>query len=528
MTLAIPSMDDADLGVLMEPDARAFNEMQEVLAATQQSYATLAEEHIMLEENYASNVIAVDNQGWSPISGLGSPHYGPNLSESYETARIMRLLYAGNPIIKRGVNVRYAYVWGDGVDFDTSGTRGKPASIVAAGQNEKMMFSPEAYQEAETSLATDGTVFILVQKAGKQIVRLPLGQVNGFITNPDTGLRDDIRYYKRIWALETIDTYGNVQFQQVGAWYADISYTGDVPATIQGLPVFKNEAIVRVCANKQAGWIMGLPDLLAVAFWARAYKEFLESNFILTKALAKYAWKVTSATPAGQKRSAAKLLAQIDPSQPHPTLTNRAGNTGTTFAGTSTMDLQAVNKAGANVDFDAGRPLAAMVAAGLELSANTLLADSKGSSGGEESLDEATVNMVTARQNLWASAFKQIFAYLGVVTPTVHFPPIQGDPLYRTVQAVVTAASTGVLAPQNVQDMLKVALRDFKITWAGLPKAGTYAAYLAPANSSGANPATTPQVTPPGAQPTNDKQQTPAGPMSDGTNDARTKPTKGA
>jgi hypothetical protein len=528
MTLAVPSMDDSPLGVLTEPDERTFIEMKEVLSKTQQSYSQLAEEFVMLEESYTSNVMAVDNQGWSPIAGLGSPHYGPNLSESYLTARIMRQLYAGNPIIKRGVNVRQSYVWGDGVDFDTAGTRGKPASIVSAGQNEKMMFSPEAYQEAETSLATDGTVFILVQRAGKQILRLPLGQINGFITNPDTGLRDDIRYYKRIWAIETITPYGQPQFQQVGAWYADISYTGPVPATIQGLPVYKAEAIVRVCANKQAGWIMGLPDLLPVAFWARAYKEFLESNFILTKTLAKYAWKVTSATPAGQKRSAAKLLAQIDPSQPNPVLVNRAGNTGTTFSATSTMDLQAVNKAGANVDFDAGRPLAAMVAAGLEISAATLLSDSKGTGAGEESLDNATVNMVTARQNLWASAFKQIFAYLGVTAPTVHFPPIQGDPLYRTVQAIVTAASTGVLPPQNVMDMLKVALRDFKIDWAGLPKAGTYAAYLAPANSSGANPATTPQVTPPGAQPTNDKQQTPAGPMSDGTNDNRATPTKGA
>lgn len=525
MTLAVPSHDDAPLGVLMSEDDRTFEELKGVLENTQMHYEALANDYELLEEDYTQRVLAVDDTGWSPVNGLGSPHFGPNIAEANITAKVMRLLFAGNPIIKRGVNVRCSYIWGDGVIFDTDGTRGKPDSIVTAGRNEKMMFSPEAYEEAERSLATDGTVFILVQKIGKQVIRLPLNQISGYITNPDTGLRDDIRYYKRVWAEESIDSYGNVKYNQVAAWYPDVCYGGPLPATIQGLPVFRGEGILRVCANKQAGWIMGLPDLLAVAFWARAYKEFLESNFILTKTLAKYAWKVTNATPAGQKRTAAKLLAAVDPSQPNPTLTNRAGATGTTFAGTSTMDLQAVNKAGANVDFEAGRPLASMVAAGLELSTATLLADSKDSGGAEVSLDNATVDMVTARQNIWAAAIKAIFVYLGVVKPTVHFPPIQGDPIHRVVQAIVSAASTGTVPPQNVYDMLKVALRDFQVNWKTLPKAGDYAAYLAPKNADGMNPGTTPQVTPPGATPSS---KTPAGPASDGTNDNRTKPTKGA
>lgn len=534
MTIAVPTQDDAPLDAMLTADDRIFTvmkeltETKEMLEVTKMNFGALASDYELLEEDYSSQVLAVDNQGWSPLGGLNSPHGGPNLSEANLTARTMRVLYAGNPIVKRGVNVRSSYIWGDGIVFDTAGTRGKPDTIVSAGQNAKMMFSPEAYHEAECSLATDGTVFILVQRKGKQIVRLPMSQISGFITNPDTGLRDDIRYYKRVWSQETIDASGNVQYSQVGAWYPDASYTGDLPSVIQNLPVFKNEAIVRVCANKQAGWIMGLPDLLAVAYWARAYKEFLESNFILTKTLAKYAWKVTSATPAGQKRASAKLLTQVDPAVPNPSLINRAGNVGTTFSGTATMDLQAVNKAGANVDFEAGRPLASMVAAGLEISTTTLLADSKDSGSGEASLDNATVDMVTARQNLWAAAIRQIFTYLGVVKPTVHFPPIQGDPIHRVVQAIVTAASTGTIAPQNVQDMLQVVLRDFAIEWKPLPKAGVYAAYLAAPNAPGAHPGTTPQTTPSGAQPTDKTQKTPAGPASDGTNDNRKTATKDA
>src|SRR6266566_1055757 len=70
----------------------------------------------ILQENMADVVLALDNQGWNPL-GEDLDMTEIPLQTIKKTSRTTRALLVINPLIKRGLSVRKAYIWGGGVEF---------------------------------------------------------------------------------------------------------------------------------------------------------------------------------------------------------------------------------------------------------------------------------------------------------------------------------------------------------------------------------------------------------------------------
>lgn len=432
-----------------------INEVQ----GTEPDYQAEAREALqklaMLEENMADVVLALDNVGWNIVGEELDTNEIP-LETIRTKAKTTRALLVLNPIAKRGVSVRGAYIWGGGVAFDGLDEKAK---FVKNKTNQKYLLSPQAWAEMEACLATDGNFFLLVNKGAvrkanadkAKVARVPIQQITGTVSDPDNP--EDVWFYKREWTT-TINNTSQIQDPKPQvAYYPAIDYdeTNGRPRNIRNAKVVWDSAIAHQAVNKQVGWRWGVGDLVAVIFWLGAHKKFLEMSAQLVQAYSRFAFKATQPTAAGAKATAAKVAAQpsINP------LTGQPNDVGGTAVLSGGANLQAIGRTGGSVDFSAGLPLAGYVAAGLEIPLTELLADaSNANRSSAETLNGATNKTMKARQELHKRFFENIFSYLGMEDVSVNFPPIESEQLLRVMQAIQAVHPLNALSIKEVRALV--------------------------------------------------------------------------
>lgn len=486
------------------------------IARLQESNTALSNSMEVLQESFADAMLALDDVGWRPL--------GPNedateirLDTIKNISQTTRGLVAINPLIKRGVAVRTTYIWGEGVKFEGIDEKDP---LLTDKNNKKFFFSPQAQAELEAVMATDGNLFTLITKPGggkrrltesgagvAKLSRVPMREITATVNNPIN--KEDIWFYRREFSVlhENYRT-GQVTEKNIIAWFPadDYDMENGKPFTIQGKPVVWNSAILHNTANKQVGWKWGAPDLMSVIFWTKAYKEFLETSATLVKAYARFAFKITAPTANGVKGAATKVAAQ-------PTRDPLTGDVqsvgGTALMGMGTT-MSTIGRTGGSVDFSAGLPLAAMVAAGLEIPLTSLTADSGSSNrSAAETLEAPTMKAMKARQQLWGSYFTRLFDYLGKPDVRVVWGKIDSGDLLRNLQAIAAVTPLNVLHAEEVRNFVQTTLEivndkelpteeELGLVYAGNTEQGKAALKTAqnpPAPAAGAptRPGTTPQ-----------------------------------
>lgn len=407
----------------------------------------------LLQESLADVVLALDDVGWKPLGENVDATEIP-LDTIKDNIQVTRGLLAINPLIKRASAVRASYIWGNGYKLE-----GVPENhpLLENVKNQKFFFSPEANIEAERTMFTDGNYILKLTKATNSITRLPLSQITGTVSDPENP--EDVWFYKRSWTV-TSTRYANGQPKRTDKeeYFPADDYdwaTNGKPRTIGGIKVNYDSAILHQSASKQTGWKWGVADSLAAIFYSKAYKEFLETMATLTKAYARFAWKVTAPTKAGVNSAAVKVGAQPT-RNPYTGEVQDVGATAVAGMGTT---LSAVGRTGGSVDFGAGLPLAAMVAAALEIPLTTLTADagSANRSAGE-TLEEPTLKAMEMRQKLWTNVFERVFRYFGVTGVKVVWPKISQETTLKAVQAIMAATPSNLLSDEEVREFLMKAL----------------------------------------------------------------------
>jgi hypothetical protein len=199
----------------------------------------------------------------------------------------------------------------------------------------------------------------------------------------------------------------------------------------------------------------GVPETYAAIDWARAYKQFLEDWATITRALARFAFKATTAGGArGVAAARAKLGSTIgsdDRSERNPPPV-----TGSTFiaAAGSGADLTPIRTAGATTSAEDGRWLLLMVAAAMGLPEIFFGNADVGNLATAKTLDRPTELKFRDRQTLWADVIGDILGYVvdqAVIAPrgpllgavatdddgervvTLAVDPETGEPMSRTV-----------------------------------------------------------------------------------------------
>lgn len=370
--------------------------------------ATLEHQLETLTESMAQLALSREDVGWERILQDGQRELSPEARR--RNAELCRVFAIANPLIKRGLELRAAYVFGQGVGTTAAGeTVNELVQDWLDDPEVREVFAgSEAQSRNELALGTDGNVFFALftnPLTGRVKPRvIPVEEIQEQVTDPEDSL--SVRYYKRVWNRRN----PNGTEQEVTTYHPRYDYRPQmrqrrygVTQSSVGHDIIWDAPIYHVKVNALTGWQYGIGDAYAALPWARGYKEFLESWAIMMNALSKIVWQRVG---KGGKRTAAngrRELQKLDGMAP-----------GGSANSTDDTKLEAVPKTGATIDSNSAKPLAAMVATALGIPVTMLLADpgQTGARAVAETLDKPTELTMQARQEVWREARRQILGYV--------------------------------------------------------------------------------------------------------------------
>lgn len=491
--MALPALMSKAVEVFRPTMSREVATLRAEVAAERNTNELLAESIADLER-------ALADPGWIRFVHQTELEFAPDAL--VQLRAICRLYAIKNPLVKRGLKLRSAYVWGQGMEVTArANARSKDnpqeqdVHAVISGfledpANKRTVTGAGARDELEWSgLGCEGDVFIACftkPATGRVQVRtLAPDEIIDVICNPDDS--SEPWYYHRRWSSDKFDTRSGSRIMSIEErMYPCLDYRPrSKPSQLAGVKVMWDAPVLHVAANKPRGWKRGIPDAYAAIDWARAYKEFLEDWGRLMRSLSRFAWKAT--TP-GSKATAikTKLAAPATRSE----VTGEPLAAGAVAMMPADVALEAISKSGATIDAESGRPLAMMVAAALGVPVTMLLADpgQTGARATAETLDQPTELEMTQRRELWGEAYQRLFAYIilesvrapsgalkGTITRDeydrevvalagdtdttvdIDWPELDDTDVGVLTKAIVEAAGVGVMPPEVVLRLLLTA-----------------------------------------------------------------------
>lgn len=392
-----------------------------------------------LSESLTDLERALYEPGWQRFSVLTEREFAPDTL--VQLRQICRLMSVANPLIKRGAQLRSAYVWGQGVEItarangqdkapkappiDPFAQPGMPPqqrepavseqdvqAVISAflddPGNKRAVTGDAARDRLERCLYTDGELFLaftIRPTTGDVQVRTVIAdEIVDVIYNPDD--RSEPWYYRRRWIRRQVDKDGRPAEQQMERLYPCLDYRPRRrPRRIGQTDVDWNMMLLHVDVNRPESWSRGVPDCYAAIAWARAYKEFLENWAVLMRALSRYAWRLTA---KGAAKAQAKTRIAAAPAR--DPVTGGAQDVGGTAITPPDATFEAIPKSGATIDAESGRPLAMMVASAIGVPVTMLLADpgQTGARATAETLDLPTELEMTQRRNVWGGVYHRM------------------------------------------------------------------------------------------------------------------------
>lgn len=451
-----------------------------------------------LQETIAELQLAAEDIGWRRLTAEAVYEFTrEGLTQIVAICRVMALK---NPLIKRGLALRQAYVLGQGVEITARATGKNTPGEQDVNEVLAQFYDDDANQTAftgaaaramcEQTLGTDGNLFIALftkPLSGRVQARtIPLDEITEIITDPED--KSQPWYYRRRWVKVVLDPdTGATHNEPQHCLYPAVGYRPrSRPSRMGAVPVLWDAPVLHVKVGGQQGWQYGVPDAYSSVDWARAYKDFLEDWARLCRSLSRFAWKVS--TPG---RQATMVKAGLSATPTRDPITGEPRTAGGTAVTSPNVSLDAIPKTGATLDSESGRPLAAMVAAGLGVPVTMLLGDPgvTGARATAETLDTPTELEMGGRQKVWTWVERSICGHLiresvrapkgllkGLLTTDeygretvtlagdtdqtidVTWPPLDQINPAVLVTAIVQASTTGTIPPLEIARLLLQAL----------------------------------------------------------------------
>jgi len=404
-----------------------------------------------MHEGLAQIDLMIDAQGWTNIFEYDEDS-GLTLRQVKAASKQIRELLVGNPFIGNGARIRTAHVWAGGCDFSgklrTGKQEVKPLPVVTQQLMEtpwaqRYLFGNLAHGELERAAFSDGTIFILGRESDKRVQRIQIHEIQGALHNPNNS--EEIWAYRRVWTPNP-QSPKDQQEERVRWYYTDMVPLADRRRTIhirgQQPEIAEPEyTMLDFGFNRQIGWAFGVPDALCVIAWSRLYKEFLTNGYVMSRSLARLAYRITAANAKAGQNAATEIA------QP--------GQAGGAYIEGSGNQLTPLATAGRGYDFASGNGLAGAIAAGLGVSLLALLSNpsaATGSNAAAQTLDPIAKATAAVRRGEWGDHYVRLFRFYGMerkLVTTWHDLP--EETLQRQMQAWVNVANTGLFAPEVSQ-----------------------------------------------------------------------------
>jgi len=431
--------------------------------AVQLAGAELTIEH--LRESLADVQLAYEDVGWQRIGVWGDQTF--THSGLKHISRLCRTMAVVNPLIRRGLSLRTAYVWGGGVQIQAraTGEQDGEQDVNTVVQDflddervRKVLTGAAARERNERTLGTDGNLLFALPtnpRTGRvQVRRLPYDEVDEPIYNPEDAT--EVWFYPRTYTTPggqmRTTYYPAIGYRPGGARAIRVRDASYGERTLTAGEIAWDAPVIHLAVNDLDGWDYGIGDAFAAIAWARAYKDFLEDWAKLVKALSRFAWRLT-----GDRKSKAQAAAATA----RTAVTADATTGETPVGGIAAMGpgqgLEAIPKSGATVDSESGKPLAAMVASAMDVPVTMLLGDpgQTGARAVAETLDRPTELMASMRREVWADFYRELLGY--VIDAAVRAP--QGQ-----LTGTVTRDEWG----REVVDLGETTERTIELDWPDL------------------------------------------------------------
>lgn len=470
MTDALPKPRPIDR--LIGPSARE-RAMEKQLHDIEQAFSAFSNKHEnfmidMAEGTSGSSMhealvnidLMLDSAGWTSIWEYDD-NQGLTLRQIKEASKQLRELRVGNPFIGNGYRILNAQTWGGGVDFAGRLRTGQRAIKALPAETQRQIEQPwwqryvfgnKAHGEMESAAFTDGIWLLLCRDSDKRVQAVSIQEIDGLLHNPNN--HAEIWAYRRVWnpTSEAGEPVSDGE-RRVRWYYTDAIPTSDRRRTIKtrgGNTEIAEPGMTMIDAhfNRQTGWALGVPDALCVVAWARLYKEFLVNGYVMSRSLARLAYKITVASAAAGQASATTIATP--------------GQSGSTYVEGSGNSLAPLATAGKGYDFGSGDGLGAAIAAGLGVSWLALSANpaaGSGSSAAAQTLDPIAKATAAVRRGNWEDEFVRIFRFLGMdrtLVTTWHDLP--EDTLARIMQAWTLVDQLEVFEGEVIQREVSKAL----------------------------------------------------------------------
>lgn len=413
---------------------------------------SLGDKEEMIEAlSRVERMFSVEDRGWKILLGndYHMDEHGPTLEMIKKVSEHIREEAVGNPLIKRALGLRKSYVFSKGVNIPgyefkpTVTKRGRPSQtskFFSNKVNQRYLIDPSHREMLEQTAFTDGVIFHLGDDKTKTIRQIPIWEIAGIATHPD--YPTEVIAIKREWTRQE----AGKQAENMVRWYYVDQHEGDRAQKIDEHLVERDKTMFIQNFNAQSGWLWGVPDALTAVVWSRIYTELMNYGRAMTKTLAQLAAFMKSKNPKAGNQAGKAIAA------------NAGGGIASIGEG---QELAALATAGKTYDFEGLRPIASMVATGVEVSVIHLLSDpgAAGSSyGSAQNLDLPTKRAIVMRQDLWASYLERILEWGTGEREQVTFPLLDEPDLYREVQTAAMAWNTGTIHPDEIRGrMLAIA-----------------------------------------------------------------------
>lgn len=418
---------------LFVPDriAEARPQPQDIALTAQQLFAT----NEFLVERLAALELALEDEGWELTSQRGAREFSRDgLRRIIERARLM---YLSNPMIRRPVEVQANYVFGQGVEFEAEdlAVNDVVQAFLNDPKNRAEFSSLVSMWLKEIDLACEGNlffVFFVEPVKGRVRVRsIGVDEIHEVICNPEDA--GEPWFYRRVWMEQRFGRNGAPQPTQMEALYPDWQYTPRRrQPTYGGKEIRWDTPVQHVKAGGLSKMRFGVPEVYPALDWAKAYREQLEDDATRSRALARFAMKMTTGGNAAAVTTAKERLNTTYGTAPRAAETNPPPLVASTFIGRRgkdgqpITDIEAVDISRAMMPTDHSRPFRLMVAAAVGLP-ETFLGDADvGNHATAKTLDRPTELMMTLRRELWASVWSDMLSF--VIRKAVQAPagPLRG------------------------------------------------------------------------------------------------------
>lgn len=420
------------------------------------------ETSLLYQERLAELELALEDQGWDLLGRGGDREFTRDAVRLI--ARMSRLHYLKNPLIRRAVDVQSFYVWGQGVEMK-AGSEGVDEVVRRTfmdRRNRQTLFGHQARTLRESELQVEGNLFVAAFTDGLtgavQMRCLPAAQIDDVVSDPDD--QDDVWYYRRRWS----DGRGGTKTVLYPAlWHRP----RPMPATVDGVPVRWDAPVLHVRVGGLLDMRFGVPEVYPALDWARAHKEYLEDWATLVRSLSRFAWQLTT---KGRKAKDARVRLNSTLSTDGQE-TNPPPNVGSAFVAGENVSLEAIPKTGAQTSARDNKELRLQVGAAVGLPDTILSGDpDQGNLATAKTLDRPTELKFVARQEMWRSIYEELSVYAvarAIMAPrnqlsgkvsfddvveveliggddptvTVEFPPILERDAKELILALVSAAT---------------------------------------------------------------------------------------